>query len=226
MGRLKKYLLKAASILRRKAKSLTKEDRDWYQLLADWKVNNQKYDYRHSYDLNPSSIVLDLGGYEGQWASDIFGRYGCRILIFEPVVSYATKIRERLKHHAKLEVYTCGLGAKTFDTSFHISADSTSQYIDGGQEVPVQIRSYQEFVAQNGIDQVDLMKINIEGGEYDLLEYLIETGEIKKIKELQIQFHHFIPDARDRMKKIQNGLSRTHGVTYQYEFLWENWRRK
>jgi hypothetical protein len=37
------------------------------------------------YDLNADSVCIDIGGYEGQWASDIFGRYGCTIHVFEPV---------------------------------------------------------------------------------------------------------------------------------------------
>ena len=30
-------------------------------------------------DLDESSLVFDVGGFEGQWASDIFGRFACRV---------------------------------------------------------------------------------------------------------------------------------------------------
>lgn len=39
------------------------------------------------------------------------------------------------------------------------------------------------------IDDIGLMKINIEGGEYELLERMIELGIINKVKDIQIQFH-------------------------------------
>jgi hypothetical protein len=40
---------------------------------------------RLEFDPSPDGVVLDVRGYEGQWASDIFARYGCRIHVFEPV---------------------------------------------------------------------------------------------------------------------------------------------
>jgi len=70
------------------------------------------------------------------------------------------------------------------------------------------------------------MKINIEGGEYDLLEHVIKIGAINNIRDIQIQFHDFVDDADIRMKYLLDELSRTHLPTYQYKYVWENWRRK
>jgi len=70
------------------------------------------------------------------------------------------------------------------------------------------------------------MKINIEGSEYDLLEHLLETNYVKIIKNIQVQFHDFVPNAEKRMKRIQEKLQKTHYLTYQYPFVWENWRIK
>lgn len=44
--------------------------------------------FRYDFDLNNESLVLDFGGFKGQWASDIYSRYNCRILVFEPVKLY------------------------------------------------------------------------------------------------------------------------------------------
>src|ERR1700736_2306652 len=46
-------------------------------------------------ELNESSIVLDLGGYQGQFAADIFSRYGCRIYVFEPSSAFYRVLRNR-----------------------------------------------------------------------------------------------------------------------------------
>ena len=73
---------------------------------------------------------------------------------------------------------------------------------------------------------VALMKINIEGGEYDLLDRMIETGLVESIDNLQVQFHNFTVDAKRRMERIQEALQRTHTLNYQYRFVWENWVRK
>ena len=71
------------------------------------------------------------------------------------------------------------------------------------------------------------MKINIEGGEYDLLDSLISADIVQSIANIQVQFHDFlIKDAKEKMRKIQEKLSLTHEPTYQYEFVWENWKIK
>lgn len=74
---------------------------------------------------------------------------------------------------------------------------------------------------------VDLIKINIEGGEYDLLEHLLSSGMVKRFKNIQVQFHEdVIPKAEARMRKIHDELSKTHRVTFQKIFIWENWEIK
>ena len=50
--------------------------------------------------------------------------------------------------------------------------------------------------------QIDLLKINIEGGEYDILERMYKTGTINKVQNLQIQFHNFVEDAQSKYDNI------------------------
>ena len=47
---------------------------------------------------------------------------------------------------------------------------------------------------------------------------------IKKIRNIQISFHEIVPNAEIRMKKIQLELKKTHFLTYQYLFVFENWQ--
>jgi hypothetical protein len=70
------------------------------------------------------------------------------------------------------------------------------------------------------------MKINIEGGEYDLLNKIIDSGLIKNISIIHVQFHHFIPNAEIELKKIYTKLSLTHKPLYRYHFVWETWELK
>jgi len=46
------------------------------------------------------------------------------------------------------------------------------------------------------------------------------------IKNVQVQFHDFVPHAKTRMQSIQRRLAITHELSYQFEFVWENWSRK
>jgi FkbM family methyltransferase len=191
--------------------------------VIQWLKDNGDRTHRLKYDLTAQSLVLDLGGYEGQWSSEIFSMYCCTIHNFEPVPEFAENIRQRFLRNPHIFVHQYGLANNDISTSISLSGASSSQHKIGEQRVSIQLKKASKFFEENKISSVDLMKINIEGGEYDLLEHLISINFVKNIKNLQIQFHDFLPDSRERMQKIQEALERTHKLTYQYEFVWENW---
>lgn len=181
---------------------------------------------RVQYELNADSVVFDLGGYEGQWASDIYSRYCCNIYIFEPVVLFTNDIRRRFEQNQRIRVFPFGLSALSSTVQLSLGEDSSSQYKDNGNLVDVVLVKASDFLAEHDIKSIDLMKINIEGGEYALLEHLLDTGFVVNIRDIQIQFHDFVPDARTQMECIQKRLNVTHYLTYNYPFVWENWRRR
>ena len=89
------------------------------------------------------------------------------------------------------------------------------------------MKSITDFIKINKINHVDLIKINIEGGEYEVLETLLNNNMISIFKNIQVQFHDFIVEnAKERMNAIQKKIALTHELTYQYEFVWENWKLK
>jgi FkbM family methyltransferase len=178
---------------------------------------------RLDYNLSKESVVLDLGGYEGQWASDIFSQYCCSIHIFEPVPCFARNIQIRFRKNPKIKVHEFGLGKETLQTYIGLSNDGSSIFKTCQNSVEIVIKCAADFFRDYEISAIDLLKINIEGGEYDLLEHLIETEFIKNVVNLQIQFHDNVLNAETRMFAIQKNLARTHHLTYQFPFVWENW---
>ena len=88
------------------------------------------------------------------------------------------------------------------------------------------MESFEEWMQLFNIVEIALLKINIEGGEYDLLDELIASGIIGRIRNIQVQFHDFIEESDDRMAEITNRLSATHKTTFSYRYVWDNWERK
>lgn len=193
--------------------------REWFSVKGD-------HTLRLDYELDESSVVFDLGGYEGQWTSDIFSRYCCRIHVFEPVRDFAERIRRRFAKNPRITVHPFGLGARTEAVDIGVSADASSIHKKTGAAEGGQLVQASEFLGKNGIEHIDLMKINIEGGEYELLEHLLDTGIVERIDNIQVQFHDFVANADERMAAIQQRLSATHSPTYQYPYVWENWQHR
>lgn len=224
---LRKTLLKVAALCGHIAKRLYmpppfiqgKRVIPWFNIQGDKTL-------RLDYDLNEKSLVFDLGGHEGQWTSDIFSKYGCFIHVFEPVEEFAEKIEKRFCKNKKIKVYMCGLSNSNKNVKISFDKDGSSIFKSGKDMKEIVLMRAIDFMQKNNIQKIDLMKINIEGGEYDLLEHLIEAGFISNITDIQVQFHDIFPDAEQRMLRIQKRLERTHYLTYNYPFVWENWRKK
>lgn len=194
---------------------------------------------RLQYNLTADSLVFDLGGYRGEWAQKIHDLYHCRVFVFEPVPAFAAGIRALFRDNPKIKVFEFGLGAKDETTQIHLAHDATSQFADGRsglfsaglisegapQAQNIAIKSFTQFLKDHGIKHIDLIKINVEGAEYEILENLLDAGIVPAITDLQIQFHDFVPNAPERRAKIRARLAPTHQTTYDYPFVWENWRR-
>lgn len=191
---------------------------------AEWFRVKGDDSFRLDYPLGRDSVVIDLGGYRGDWAAKIHSRYGCRIYVFEPVPTFCALIRRRFSGIPSVRAFEYGLAGAEAMISISLSEDSSSAYKQNEVgTVDIQLRSIGDFLRSEGLARVDLIKINIEGGEYELVRALIDSGDIAKFTDLQIQFHDFVPDAKSMREAIRRDLSKTHRLTYDFPFVWENW---
>ena len=206
---------------------LSKEKLIQYERCQPWFEIKGDQTLRLNYQLNKESIVFDLGGYKGEFAKVINDKYQSVIHVFEPVPSFYNVIQDTFINNDKVNVYNYGLAGKDSKMKISSSEDGSSIYISSSDYQIILLKSIVNFIKTNKINQVDLIKINIEGGEYEVLETLLDNNMISIFKNIQVQFHDFIVDnAKERMNAIQKKLELTHLLTYQYEFVWENWKLK
>jgi FkbM family methyltransferase len=197
--------------------------------VAAWIAAGYDKTLRLDYDLDETSVVVDAGGFEGQWASDLYARYRCRIYVVEPVAAFADGIQRRFDRNPDISVHAVALGGRTGETEIVVHGTGSSIFGEArhwGAAAPrerVRVVRVADFLAEHGIERLDLLKLNIEGAEYDLLDDLIGSGVVQRVANLQVQFHEFVVDAPQRMRAIHEALRRTHKPTYQAEWVWENW---
>lgn len=181
---------------------------------------------RLDYDLNADSLVVDVGGYLGQWSSDVFAMYGCTIHIFEPASLIASRLQHRFARNPKILVHPCALAKANGHAALNLCADGSSLFKTAATQESITLVEADCFLREQGVERIDLIKINIEGAEYDLLEHLIAAGWMARVVNLQVQFHDCVPDAAKRLAAIEVLLKETHDLTWRYPWVWENWRRR
>ena len=112
MKQLSDLLFKISAVSRKIANRLSANP-EWRKTLLMWKNDNGNMIRRLDYsEPNSNSVVFDLGGYEGQWASDIFSKYQCQIIIFEPCLRFAAQIGKRFENNNNIMVCPFGLSDK------------------------------------------------------------------------------------------------------------------
>jgi FkbM family methyltransferase len=228
MNLLLNLLRKGEHLLARTNKWLARRTEPQYKILERWYKDDPHSLKRSTFNhLNENSIVFDLGGYEGQWTSDVFARYRCNVYVFEPVRSFAQLIRERFEKNPKIKVFQVGLAHDDLELDISIKAFASSVISHQGNEPTEKIilKKFSGFLSQENIPGIDLIKINIEGSEFDLLEKMIEDGTIQIVNGLLVQFHNFVENAEQRMQAIRQRLGKTHRSVYEYPYIWEYWEK-
>jgi FkbM family methyltransferase len=194
--------------------------------LKKWFEDNGDNTHRINYNLNQDSIVFDLGGYIGEWSDKIQRKYDSKVYIFEPVFKYFSELKKTFEFKENIKIYNFGLSDKTYDTEIIHDGASSSLYLTDGKKEKIKLINFVDFIKSEEIKNIDLIKINIEGGEYDLLDFILENNLQTQINNFQIQFHKMFDDCEIRRNNIREKLSETHTLTYDYTFVWENWEKK
>jgi FkbM family methyltransferase len=193
-----------------------------------WYKDNGDKNFRLNYLLNKNSIVFDIGGYQGDFANSIYEKFNSIIFLFEPNLDYYNKCVERFKRNKKIYCFNYGLSSKNGNFFLSNTKEASSiiknkKTVDGQT---VKIRDFFQVFNELEVKKIDLMKINIEGSEFDLIPHIIKKNLLKKINNIQIQFHHSVLNAKKKRNIIIKDLKKTHIRNWCYWFVWESWSLK
>lgn len=178
-----------------------------------WQAQNLEH-LRYEYDLKPDDVVIDLGAYRGEWASEIRARYGCCLIAVEPTDAIDGWECETIKKAAWVTDGKVAVGGAYYYTSMF--EQSTHEY-----------EAFDINTLLARFDEIALVKINIEGAEYPVLQHIIDHRQHLKIHNLQVQFHIIEGQPwRAWYDGIERLLRVTHEVKWRWPFCWESWWRK
>ena len=198
-----------------------------------WNADGGDLKLRYNYSLNSDSVVVDLGGYKGDFADIIHRKFNSNVYAFEPFKEFYDVMEGRFNSNKKIRVFNYGISDKTSTEDFHFSNDGSSVAAvqrfseeDNKAVSKVEVRSFKEVYEELNFDVIDLLKINVEGAEYEILENIFENNYTTKIKNFQIQFHPEPPGAEEEYERLTKVLSETHNLDWHYQWVWENWSLK
>lgn len=174
------------------------------------------------YPLKSNSIFFDVGGYTGEFTEKVLNKFNCYSYIFEPSYEFFEIIEKKFNKNPK--IYLINSALSDFTGNSYLGGGGTgSSIVKTGGDEEVSVISFEEFVNKNNILNIDYLKLNIEGSEYELLDHIIDTGFIININHIQVQFHNFVPEAEKKRRDIRRRMKKTHKNIFNFPFVWERW---
>lgn len=162
---------------------------------------------------NPS-VIIDGGANIGNYSLFVHQfNPECTVYAFEPVESTFQKLKENIQAHTNIipvrkGLYkdNCSMEINLFKASEHSSIyDIQGLSYPSYQKLKIDLVRGDDFIKDNNIDCIDILKLDIEGAEYDALigfENSIRNGKIKAVqfeygyinittKKLLIDYYNF-----------------------------------
>jgi len=214
---------KVFRFLRRKVRIYVFRDE---HLLAGrrWFRDNPNNELLFEHSLTKDSFVLDAGGYLGDYAAEIRSRYDCKVLILEPVLEFFEQIEKRFEYDDKVEVINVGLAHVSGSASISLAANSSSiKSASGGRLEQIALLSFRDLVERFDLERIDLVKMNIEGSEFDVLPSMLNSSI--DIKCYLVQFHKIDKASSSRRSVIRRKMSEAYDENWNYYFVWEKWSK-
>ena len=171
-------------------------------------------------ELNKTSVCIDCGANVGV-ITELFASKGAEVHAFEPYKPCYDEIVKKFGNNSKIHIYNQGVLDKNttmklykfehqdYDDLFFSQGASmytTNEEINKNDYVEVEVIDICEFI-KNLNKPIDILKIDIEGAEYDVLDKLIDMELYKNIKHILVEDHcETIPEIREKAETVKNKI--------------------
>ena len=154
---------------------------------------NEFLTWIHSLHLDSADWVVDVGANHGDFAEAVSAYFpNASVLLVEPLSQLHDELQRRSDHrYGKWEVEKCALGFEDAVLPLHVAAGQDAVGSLAGfapeyqkvnpqsviEQVPCKVRPLDAITAERNISRVDLLKIDVEGFEFEVLKGAARTLE-------------------------------------------------
>jgi FkbM family methyltransferase len=194
----------------------------WNQLIYD------------SAEVPPGGSIAVFGAFKGDSVSQwIESSPGVEVFAYEPVPEYFHELCKKFSGQ-RVKVYNFGVSDKNEFRIFNVGDvfstgnEWRAENLDGqvfAQQIRVNFRSL-EHAVDSWPPFIDVLEINIEGGEYELLEIFAKAGILARVRQVFVQFHDVGPTTSEEIRKARQYLESTHVQVWSFEMVWESWKSR
>jgi FkbM family methyltransferase len=152
-------------------------------------------------NLDANSIIYSIGvGEDISFDRELIKRFGCKVYGFDPTPKSIDFIKKQ-SDLSNYFFYPYGLFNKDGFIEFYLPDDS--RYVSGSflnrwnynaavkKPIQVPVKKFSSIIAELNHHKIDVLKMDIEGAEYDVVDDILNSGVI--IDQIVVEFHHRFP---------------------------------
>jgi FkbM family methyltransferase len=168
--------------------------------------------------LHPDAIVYSFGvGQDTSFDDAVIQKHNCHVHAYDPTPKSIEWIAQRTDLSPKFHFHPVGLDKKTGTAHFnlpknkeHVSGSIINhQNVDENNIVEVQMKSITDIVSENNHNYIDVLKMDIEGSEYCVIDSILNSSI--EIKQILLEIHErFFENGIERTRSLLNSLHQ-HG---------------
>lgn len=143
------------------------------------------------FKLRPDATIVDIGANIGDFV--IQAAKLCpngRVYAVEPISGNCGCIQQQLELNRahNVTVLHCALGAEDGETEIHSAGGHSSVYWGEAAVERVRLASLKSVMEENGIQRIDLLKLDCEGAEWDI--FPASEALLPKIDQICLEYHN------------------------------------
>jgi FkbM family methyltransferase len=171
--------------------------------------------------IRTGGVVYSFGvGKDIGFDLEMIRRFGVDLHAFDPTpISMDWLATQTLP--AAFHFHPVGLGAQDTEVLFELPRHHGVSFTCRNgmlreppkQSCTGQIRRLESLLRERGHDRLTLLKIDIEGSEYDVIDELVSLSD--RIDQLLVEFHHRMPGTRDAVQLTRDALQRLRSAGFR-----------
>ncbi len=145
---------------------------------------------------NPKTII-DGGANKGKYATTLARELPqAKIYAFEPVPDTFNKLNQSVEHLPTVKTFNQGLYKESSRKTINLFSSSTHSSLfslkgvnyNPNAQIEIDLITGDSFMQQENLSKIDLLKLDLEGAEYDALCGFKEALEKKAIRLIQFEY--------------------------------------
>lgn len=152
--------------------------------------------------INSNSIIYSFGiGEDISFDTELLNRFNCEVFAYDPTPKVLTWIDSQILPKG-FKFHPVGLSNKDGSIKFYSPTNPTYvshtavKTVENQLEIIVPCNKLQTLLNSNGHSFIDILKMDIEGFEYDVIDNIL--NEQIPINQILVEFHHNFKEIGNR----------------------------